>query len=168
MIVTPVANEPSALRSSRALKPSAEVLCTTAWWLPGISCDTGTSSNSRLERRIGRQAERDAAVHRTIDVPVEVVMRVRGVHVAEGALQRVARIDRAAAGGLEQDVDRLGAQGRGIGAVAAVAGALLEARQPALADDAGRLVAIEQDHGAGRVGDSGCFREVDLQGDEIG
>jgi len=40
MIVTPVAKEPSALRSSRALKPSAEVLCTTAWWLPGKSCDT--------------------------------------------------------------------------------------------------------------------------------
>jgi hypothetical protein len=30
MIVTPVAKEPSALRSSRVLKPSAEVLCTVA------------------------------------------------------------------------------------------------------------------------------------------
>src|SRR3954471_23903715 len=40
MIVTPVAKEPSALRNSRVLKPSAEVLCTTAWWLPGNSCDT--------------------------------------------------------------------------------------------------------------------------------
>jgi hypothetical protein len=34
MIVTPVANEPNALRSSRALKPSADVLWTSAWWLP--------------------------------------------------------------------------------------------------------------------------------------
>jgi hypothetical protein len=31
MIVTPVANEPSALRSSRLLNPSAEVLWTRAW-----------------------------------------------------------------------------------------------------------------------------------------
>jgi len=30
MIVTPVANDPSALRNSRVLKPSAEVLCTGA------------------------------------------------------------------------------------------------------------------------------------------
>src|SRR5207248_7198853 len=40
MIVTPVAKEPSALRNSRVLKPSAEVLCTSAWWLPGRSFDT--------------------------------------------------------------------------------------------------------------------------------
>jgi hypothetical protein len=40
MIVTPVAKEPNALRNSRELKPSAEVLCTVALWLPGISVDT--------------------------------------------------------------------------------------------------------------------------------
>src|SRR5437763_8992463 len=40
MIVTPVAKEPSALRNSRVLKPSAEVLCTTASWLPRKLCDT--------------------------------------------------------------------------------------------------------------------------------
>ena len=55
-------------------------------------------------------------------------MRVGGVDVAERALQRVSCINRAAAGRLEQDVDRPCAQRRGIGAVAAIAGALLEAR----------------------------------------
>src|SRR5437868_9732301 len=67
-IVTPVAKAPSALRSSRALKPSAEVLCTSAWWLPGISCDTVVPRVSRLQRRVRRQAERDAPVHRAVDV----------------------------------------------------------------------------------------------------
>src|SRR5450759_89948 len=101
-MVTPVANEPSALRSSRTLKPSAEVLCTVASWLPGISgisCDTivprllriGLGVRlRRLQRRVGRQAERDAPVHRAVDVPVEDIMRVGGMDVAKGALQRVS------------------------------------------------------------------------------
>src|SRR3984957_17422885 len=124
MIVTPVAKEPSALRSSRELKPSAEVLCTGALWLPGRSFGTLNSSALGLERRIGRQAERDAAVHGPVDVPVEHVMRIGGVNVAERTLQRVACINRAAAGCAEQHVDRLGAQAGGEGAVAAVACAL--------------------------------------------
>src|SRR4029077_10835054 len=88
MIVTPVAKEPSALRSSRELKPSAEVLCTGALWLAGRSFGTLTSALG-LERRIGRQAERDAAVHGPVDVPVQHVMRIGGVNVAERALQRI-------------------------------------------------------------------------------
>src|SRR5260370_62953 len=71
-----------------------------------------------LQRRVRRQAEQDAAEHRAVDVPVEDVMRVCRMHVAEGALQRVACINRAAAGRLEQHIDGSGAQGRGIGAIA--------------------------------------------------
>src|SRR5277367_731056 len=97
MIVTPVAKEPSALRNSRALKPSAEVLCTVALWLPGRSVDTPTSLTVGLERRIRRQTKRDATVHGPVDIPVQHVMRVRGVHVAERTLHRVPCIDRAAA-----------------------------------------------------------------------
>src|SRR5579872_5921229 len=112
MIVTPVANEPSALRNSRELKPSAEVLCTGALWLPTISPEImsfGTLTSStfgfwRLERGIGRQAQRDAPVHGAVDIPVEHIMCVGRVHVAERALQRISRIDRAAAGGGEQEV----------------------------------------------------------------
>src|SRR5579863_2172642 len=112
MIVTPVANEPSALRSSRELKPSAEVLCTVALWLPamppvGMSFGTLTSSICRfwrLERGIGRQTQRDASVHGAVDVPVEHIMRIRGVDVAERALQRVSRINRAAAGRREENI----------------------------------------------------------------
>src|SRR5215475_13514349 len=63
MIVTPVANEPSAFRNSRELKPSADVLCTVALWLPVVSVDTLKSSIWRSERGIGRQAQRDAPVH---------------------------------------------------------------------------------------------------------
>src|SRR4029077_1274276 len=95
MIVTPVAKEPSALRNSRELKPSAEVLCTVAPWLPGRSFGTLTSSTFGLafrvrawglERGIGRQAQRDATVHGAVDVPVQHIMRIRGVRVAKRAL----------------------------------------------------------------------------------
>src|SRR5580658_5304369 len=67
-IVTPVANEPSALRNSRALKPSAAVLCTVALWLPGSSVDTSNSSVLRLERGIGRQTQRDTPIHGAVDI----------------------------------------------------------------------------------------------------
>ena len=43
-------------------------------------------------------------------------MGVGGVHVAERALQRISRVNRAAAGRGEQDVDRPCTKGRGIGA----------------------------------------------------
>src|ERR1700735_502295 len=144
MIVTPVAKEPSALRSSRALKPSAAVLCTVALWLPGSSVDTCFPRFDTLERRIWRQAKRDAAVHGAVDVPIQHVMRIRGMHVAECALQRVPRINRAAAGCGEQQIDRLGAQHRRKGAVAAVAGALAEVRYAAFGDAVGCRVAIAE------------------------
>src|SRR5579863_5190434 len=95
MIVTPVAKEPSALRSSRELKPSAAVLCTVALWLPGRSFGTLRSSTFGLALRvrargleggIGRQAQRDATVHGAVDVPIQYIMRVRGMRVAERAL----------------------------------------------------------------------------------
>src|SRR5665213_3683152 len=145
MIVTPVAKEPSALRNSRALKPSAEVLCTVALWLPGSSpgngADTLASSTLGLVGRLGRgvsgeaadleggirrQAERDATVHSPVNVPIQHIMCVGGMDIAECPLERVLRIDRAAAGCGEQDVHRLGAQSRGEGAVAAIAGAVRE------------------------------------------
>src|SRR5579864_6270848 len=126
MIVTPVAKEPRALRSSRVLKPSAEVLCTVALWLPGRSFGTLTSSTFGLglERRIGRQAERDATVHGAVDIPIQNVVRVGRVRIAERALQGVACVDSAAAGGREQDIDRLSAERGGEGAIAAIAGAV--------------------------------------------
>src|SRR5580698_980741 len=150
MIVTPVANEPSALRSSRELKPSAEVLCTVALWLPVISPEImsfGTLTSSicrfwRLERGIGRQAQCDAPIHGAVDVPIQHIMCVGRVHVAERALQRVPRINRAAAGRREENIDRLGAQRRGKRAVAAITGALAQVGHAALAHRARRLVAI--------------------------
>ena len=38
------------------------------------------------------QAERDAAKHRAVDVPVQDIVRVGGMDVAEGALQPIACI----------------------------------------------------------------------------
>src|SRR5216683_6744540 len=114
MIVTPVAKVPSALRKSRESKPSPEVLRTGAAWLPinssiGISFATAAPS----ERRIGRQSERDPAVDRAVDVPVQHIMRVGGVNVAKRALDRVSLIDRTPAGCGEEEVDGLGAERRG-------------------------------------------------------
>src|SRR5467141_4785325 len=122
MIVTPVPKVPSALRKSRESKPSPEVLRTGAAWLPinssiGISFATAAPS----ERCIGRQPERHPAVDRAVDVPVQHVMGVRRVDVAECPLDRVPLIDGPAAGRGEQQVDRLGAQARGKGAIAPIA-----------------------------------------------
>src|SRR3984893_12832737 len=93
MIVTPVAKVPSALRKSRESKPSPEVLRTGAAWLAEASC----SPAGPLERRVGRQPERHPAVDRAVDVPVEDVMSIGRVDVAECPLERVSRVDRAPA-----------------------------------------------------------------------
>src|SRR6516165_9541161 len=123
MIVTPVAKAPSALRKSRESKASPEVLRTGAAWLPEKSSSTIVFS----ERRVGRQSKRHPAVNRAVDVPVQHIMGVGRVDVAKRALDRVHLIDRIASGGSEQQVDRLGTQGRGKGAVAPIAGPLLDA-----------------------------------------
>src|SRR5258705_7880509 len=53
-----------------------------------------------------RQAEDELAVHRHDGVEVEADMVVDRRHVAPGALQRMAMLQAAAAGGIEDQVDR--------------------------------------------------------------
>src|SRR5882762_2035893 len=122
MIVTPVAKVPSALRRSRESNPSPEVLRTGAAWLPAASC----SMAGPLEGRVGRQPERHPAIDRAVDVPVQHIMGIRRMDVAEGPLDRVSFVDCTTAGRGEEQIDRLGAQGRGKGAVTAVARPLLD------------------------------------------
>src|SRR5437870_1532771 len=129
MIVTPVAKVPSALRKSRESNPSPEVLRTGAAWLPtASSCAMSSTTAAPSERRIGRQSERHPAIDRTVDVPGQHVMSIGRMDVAKRALDRVSLIDGTASGRGEKQVDRLGAEGRGKGAVAPVARPLLDAR----------------------------------------
>src|SRR6267378_983906 len=94
MIVTPVAKVPSALRKSRESNPSPAVLRTGAAWLPGASCSMAGSS----EGRVGWQPERHPAIDRTVDVPVQHVVCIRRVDVAECPLDRVSFVDCTTAG----------------------------------------------------------------------
>src|SRR6516164_3867210 len=184
MIVTPVAKVPRALRKSRVSKPSPEVAFTGAAWLPGCSGSGSGISGLRAavcslsvrtsiptvfsERHFGRQAQRYPAINRAIDVPGEGVMGIGRMDVAESALDRVLRIDRAAAACAEQNIDRPGTQCRGKGTIAAIARLLLEARHHPGLGDPRRLVAIAQRDRLGGVGRCRRLGEMHLQVSEIG
>src|SRR5581483_6796364 len=75
---------------------------------------------------VGGEAQRDAAIGDAVGVPVDAEMRIGGVDVTPRALERVALVDGAAARRGEDDVDRLGAEMRRIGAVAAPAHLVLD------------------------------------------
>src|SRR5499427_630317 len=164
MIVTPVAKAPSALRKSRRSNLSADVLLTRALWLPWISSFTAAPS----QRRVGRQPERYPAIDRPTDVPVQHVMRIGSMDVAEGALDRVSLVNCGASAGSEKKVDRLGAQARGEGSVSAVAGSLLEAWHDARLGDPRRLVTITQHDRLRRVGQRRRLGEMLLDIREVG
>src|SRR5439155_18770933 len=162
MIVTPVAKVPSALRKSRESKPSPEVLRTGAAWLPTVSSLAMSSTTAApSERRIGRQSERHPAVDRAVDVPGQHVMGIGGVDVGKRALDRVSLVDGTASGRGEEQVDRLGAERGGKGAVTPVARPLLDARHDSGLGYPGRLIAPAQHDRLRGVGECCRFGEVD-------
>src|SRR6516162_5938740 len=138
MIVTPVAKLPSALRRSRESKASPPVLRTGAAWLPAKSSSILRPS----EWRIGRQSERNPAVDCAANTPIQHVVGIGRVDVAECPLDWVSFIDGTPAARGEQQVNGLGTQGRGKCAVTPVAGALFYAGDHPGFGDPRRFVAI--------------------------
>src|SRR6266478_5073921 len=169
MIVTPVAKVPSALRKSRESNPSPAVLRTGAAWLPTVpSCAMSSTTAAPSERRIGRQSERHPAIDSAVDVPGQHVMGIGRMDVAKRALDRVSLVDGTPAGRSEKQVYRLGAEGRGKGAIAAVARPLLDARHDSGLGYPRRLIAPAQHDCLRRIGECGRFGEMDLDIGEIG
>src|SRR5262245_25309190 len=98
-MVTPVANMPSALRSSRGSSGCGSTG-------PVLSLIASVSNRGMIEPL----AQRDLAVERGGDVPVERVVAVRRMHVAERALDVAKLVESVAARGLEQQIDGVRAE----------------------------------------------------------